>query len=129
MPSRSRYAMPQALMSVISGMADLPNSVRLYSVFGGTTGYTLLSMSPSASSSRSCLVSILPVASGTRAWISLNLFFPSLRHHRTTDLYFPPRRRTVALTGHSASKRPVSASMTMVSFWIVYVISYRTCFM
>ncbi len=107
-------------MCSISGISVSPSSVRLYSVLGGTTGYTFLEISPSASISRSCLVIILPVASGTSDWISLNLFVPPLRFQRITDLYLPPMSFTVSLTGHSAITS--SSIIPMLYFLIVYFI-------
>ena len=60
-------------MASSTGSTLLPKAVREYSTLGGMTGYALRSTNPSASSSRSCWVNILVVASGIRRCSSLNL--------------------------------------------------------
>src|SRR5215471_21804678 len=53
---RNRYSSPQSCMALISGLSDSPALEREYSTFGGTTGYTLRTITPSCSSSRNCAV-------------------------------------------------------------------------
>lgn len=108
--------MPQVHICSINGMTPHPSSVSEYSVFGGTTGYTFLAMRPSASSSLSCFVIIFPVASGSIAWIWLNLLGPWRRYQSITDLYFPPIILTVSLTGQFAmlSSSDMTSSSGMV---------------
>ena len=46
----SILALAQFIKLSISGMSDIPRSVRLYSTLGGTSAYTFLDTNPSASS-------------------------------------------------------------------------------
>lgn len=58
---------PVAHVCIISkmGKALRPSSVKLYSTRGGTSGYTVLDISPSFSNSLSCCVSIFWLTPGT----------------------------------------------------------------
>ena len=62
---------PQSHKDSNTGSRVCPNSVRAYSVLGGTTGYTVRLIRPSLSNSLNCCVSILVVALGTSRWSSL----------------------------------------------------------
>lgn len=55
---------PHIKSASVTARSSCPRGVRVYSTRGGTTGYTFLSMTPSASSSRSCAVNICWVTSG-----------------------------------------------------------------
>ncbi len=80
-------------------MRDVPSDVREYSTHGGFSETTVLRTRPSASSSFSCLLSMLDVADGIRQWISPNLRLPSISAQSIRALYFPPMSSSVVTMG------------------------------
>jgi len=70
-------------------MAVWPNSVRLYSTFGGTTGYTFRVINPWSSSSFIWMFKSRREASGILRCSSLGRLCPSLINHSRRNFRLP----------------------------------------
>lgn len=87
-----------------TGITDMPTLVRLYSTHGGDSLRTLLTISPSASSSLSAMVSMRDDPSPVSLLRSLNLMLPwDEIIQRIRILCLPPRSLIDVVNGGSPS--------------------------
>ena len=97
----ARCVSPQSAMAAMMGRSVSPKTVRLYSVFGGMTGYSLREISPQASSSRSSFVRMRSLTGGqARRKAEKRSGSFRTRAHTILDFHLPPRMREVSATGH-----------------------------
>lgn len=95
-----RWVRPHCAIAAISGSRVRPSAVRQYSVFGGTTGYSLREIRPQASSSFSSLERMRSLMGGLARRSSENRS-GSFRINAQTMRAFqrPPIMRVVKATG------------------------------
>lgn len=102
---------------IMNGTRDVPVSVKLYSTLGGTIGWTILSISSSASNVRSVPESTrddmssisLPSSLKRKTLFSLNI-------NMTNNAHLLPKRVITFRTGH------ISMTVFVFSFFSYYVI-------
>ena len=97
----SIFSAAQSMRLLSSGMSDRPRYVRLYSTLGGTSAYTRLDTSPSASSTFNAVESIFFDMSGMYSFRLLKRIVPCLSSVKSTSMdHLSPIRDSTFLMGH-----------------------------
>lgn len=95
-----QWASPQSFIALITGKSVSPRLDMPYSTRGGTSAKILRVIIPSASSSRSCLVSICFVMVGIARCSAPKRFTLLAMQYRITGFHFPPIIDRQNVTGH-----------------------------